>query len=195
MAVDCSKISVGFTSEDCLSQATPGTAARVILISHSDINKATSEVTNNVISDLILKTGAKAYEVDSLPDATIGTDEINAGTYVNSHTHSVQVRIFQKSEAAKKFINGLTNALVVAIVENKDRGASGDTKYEVYGWNSGLSVSALTVSTEITDGIAYDVTLSTGEDGREDSLPKSFFKTDEATTDAAITSLLSPTSA
>jgi hypothetical protein len=191
MALDCSKISVGFTNADCEATAISGTSSRVILISYSDINRGASTVENNIISDLSLKTGAKAYEVDSLPDATIGTDEINAGTYTNSHTHSVQVRIFKKSEAAKKFINGLTNALIIAIVENKDRGEAGDTKYEVYGWESGLSISALTASTEVTDGVAYDVTLSTNDSGRENSLPKSFFKTSEDATDAAIESLLS----
>ena len=126
--MDCSKIQVGFAQESCSALAVPGTGSRVILVSYSDIDKTKSVVTDNVISSLVLKQGAKGYEVDSLPNATVGSDSINVGTYVRTHAHNVIVRIFQKSEAAKKFVNGLTNAKVVAIVENNEHGASGDVK-------------------------------------------------------------------
>ena len=131
--LDCSKIKTGFINQGCGKPAIAGTTARVILLSYSDVDKSKSVVTDNVISSLILKTGATGYEVDSLPNATVGSDTINAGTYLKTHQHNVVVRIFKKSEAAKKFVNGLTNARVIAIVENNDTGDNGDTKYEVYG--------------------------------------------------------------
>ena len=100
------------------------------------------------------------------------------------------VRIFKKSEAAKKFVNGLTNARVIAIVENNDTGDNGDTKYEVYGWDSGLELTEITVTTEMTDGVAYQVTLANGTIAQEGSLPMSLFNTDEATTDLMVDGLL-----
>lgn len=188
--LDCSKIKTGFTNQVCGKPAIAGTTARVILISYSDVDKSKSVVSDNVISSLILKAGATGYEVDSLPNATVGSDTINAGTYLKTHQHNVVVRIFKKSEAAKKFVNGLTNARVIAIVENNDPGDNGDTKYEVYGWDSGLELTEITVTTEMTDGVAYQVTLANGTIAQEGSLPMSLFNTDEATTDLMVEGLL-----
>lgn len=188
--LDCSKIKTGFINQVCGKPAIAGTTARVILISYSDADKSKSVVADNVISSLILKAGATGYEVDSLPNATVGSDTINAGTYLKTHQHNVVVRIFKKSEAAKKFVNGLTNARVIAIVENNDTGDNGDTKYEVYGWDSGLELTEITVTTEMTDGVAYQVTLANGTIAQEGSLPMSLFNTDEATTDLMVEGLL-----
>lgn len=188
--LDCSKIKTGFTNQVCGKPAIAGTAARVILLSYPDADKSKSVVTDNVISSLILKAGATGYEVDSLPNATVGSDTINAGTYIKTHQHNVVVRIFKKSEAAKKFVNGLTNARVIAIVENNDTGDNGDTKYEVYGWDSGLELTEITVTTEMTDGVAYQVTLANGTIAQEGSLPMSLFNTDEKTTDLMVDGLL-----
>lgn len=188
--LDCSKIKTGFINQVCGKPAIAGTTARVILISYSDVDKSKSVVTDNVISSLILKAGATGYEVDSLPNATVGSDTINAGTYLKTHQHNVVVRIFKKSEAAKKFVNGLTNARVIAIVENNDPGDNGDTKYEVYGWDSGLELTEITVTTEMTDGVAYQVTLANGTIAQEGSLPMSLFNTDEETTDLMVDGLL-----
>lgn len=188
--LDCSKIKTGFTNQVCGKPAIAGTTARVILLSYSDVDKSKSVVTDNVISSLILKAGATGYEVDSLPNATVGSDTINAGTYLKTHQHNVVVRIFKKSEAAKKFVNGLTNARVIAIVENNDTGDNGDTKYEVYGWDSGLELTEITVTTEMTDGVAYQVTLANGTIAQEGSLPMSLLNTDEKTTDLMVEGLL-----
>lgn len=188
--LDCSKIKTGFINQVCGKPAIAGTTARVILLSYSDVDKSKSVVTDNVISSLILKAGATGYEVDSLPNATVGSDTINAGTYLKTHQHNVVVRIFKKSEAAKKFVNGLTNARVIAIVENNDIGDNGDTKYEVYGWDSGLELTEITVTTEMTDGVAYQVTLANGTIAQEGSLPMSLFNTDEKTTDLMVDGLL-----
>lgn len=188
--LDCSKIKTGFTNQVCGKPAIAGTTARVILLSYSDVDKSKSVVTDNVIFSLILKAGATGYEVDSLPNATVGSDTINAGTYLKTHQHNVVVRIFKKSEAAKKFVNGLTNARVIAIVENNDTGDNGDTKYEVYGWDSGLELTEITVTTEMTDGVAYQVTLANGTIAQEGSLPMSLFNTDERTTDLMVEGLL-----
>ena len=188
--LDCSKIKTGFINQACGKPVIAGTTARVILLSYSDVDKSKSVVTDNVISSLILKAGATGYEVDSLPNATVGSDTINAGTYLKTHQHNVVVRIFKKSEAAKKFVNGLTNARVIAIVENNDTGDNGDTKYEVYGWDSGLELTEITVTTEMTDGVAYQVTLANGTIAQEGSLPMSLFDTDEKTTDLMVNGLL-----
>lgn len=193
--LDCSGLPVGYALQACQPPATPGTGSRVILLSFSDIDRAKSTIANGILSTIVLKAGAQGYEVDSLPDATVGEVTFSTGTYINSLGHQLTLRIFEKSEAAKKFGNGLINAKVVAIVENNERGEDGQVKYEVYGWNSGLRLNAVTSSTTMDDGVAYLYTLGTPDGGRESSLPISFFNTDEATTDAAVDALLTPAAA
>ncbi len=193
--MDCSKINVGFAMTACGKPALAGTAPRIILLNFSDIDRALSEINAtdpNIIESIVLKEGAKGYVVDTLPNATVGEDTVNVGTYYRTHQQNVTIRIFKKSEAAKKFVNGLTNSRVVAIIENVDRGDAGDTKYEVYGWDSGLELNDLTASTEMADGVAYLFTLGSGTVAQESSLPKSFFNTDEATTDTAVEALVTP---
>ena len=133
----------------------------------------------------------QGYEVDSLPNAVVGDTPATVGTYVTTFQHTLTVRIFKKSEAAKKFVNQLSTARVVAIVENNERGENGEVKYEVYGWYSGLTLTELTGSTEMTDGVAYQIGLGSSSVAQEKTIPLSFFNTDEATTDAAVNALLS----
>lgn len=188
--MDCSKITTGFIVADCDGPAIAGTSGRVILLSFTEIDRAKSTVANNVISTIVLKSGAKGYEVDSLPNAVVGDTPATVGTYVTTFQHTLTVRLFKKSEAAKKFINQLPMARVVAIVENNERGAKGEVKYEVYGWNSGLTLTELTGSTEMTDGVAYQVGLGSSSVAQEKTVPMSFFNTDESTTDEAVEALL-----
>ena len=193
--LDCSALNVGYALQACQPPATPGTGSRVILLSYSDIDRSKSTLANGVLSTIVLKAGAQGYEVDSLPDATVGEVTFNTGTYINSLGHQLTLRIFEKSEAAKKFGNGLVNAKVVAIVENNEHGDDGQVKYEVYGWNSGLRLNAVTSTTTMDDGVAYLYTLATPDGAREATLPISFFNTDEASTDAAVQALLTPANA
>ena len=48
----------------------------------------------------------------------------------------------------------------------------------------------ITVTTEMTDGVAYQVTLANGTIAQESSLPMSLFDSDEATTDLMVDGLL-----
>lgn len=188
--MDCSKITQGFLVADCDGPAIAGTSGRIVLMSFTDIDRAKSTVANNVISAIVLKPGAKAYEVDSLPNAVVGDSPLTVGTYVSTFQHTLTARIFKKSEAAKKFVNQLPTARVVAIVENNERGTKGEVKYEVYGWYSGLTLTELTATTEMTDGVAYQVGLGSSSTAQEKTLPMSFFNTDESTTDEAVDALL-----
>lgn len=194
--IDCSSIDAGFEMDECDELFIPGTAGRAVVMNFADIDKSlstTSETNPNVITSIILKEGKKAFPADSLPNANVGEDGLTVGTYRNTHLHTVTIRIFKHNEEAKTFINGLTNSRVVVILENTDHGDTGETKYEVYGWDSGLTQSDLAWTTEGTDDAAYVATLSSDDRSRERSLPKSFFSTSVTATDEAIEALLNPT--
>lgn len=188
--MDCSKITTGFAMSECDNYAVAGTASRAVIWSFTDVDKGKSVVADNVVKELILKQGSTAYAVESLPNTFTGEASVNVGTYVNTHQHSATIRILRKNEKAKKFVNGLTNGLVMLMIENNNTSEDGETKYEIYGWDSGLKLSELTATTDMADDVAYLATLTSPEVSQEHSLPKSFFLDDLATTELAVEALL-----
>lgn len=196
--MNCSDITANLIAAVCDKQAISGTGARVILINYDDIDRVLSEETANVLSAIVLKAGKKGYSFTTLEDAVVADFAMNKGTYFNSFNHNLPLKLFSKSELAKKFLNSALGSRIVAIVENKEIGkqgigavvATGEVKYEVYGWDSGLEALECTGTTEIADGVVYDLKFGTGEKSKETSIPKSFFDTDLATTETALTALI-----
>lgn len=192
--VDCSRIAQGTVAAVCNKRAIAGTNSRVILGNYVDIDRdpANTVETDNVISELTLKD--LAYEFVSYEDTTVGSGSIETGTYVNEVNHSVVLRIFTKNEPNKAFVNGLINSTVFAIIENKEPGDAGEVKYEIYGFESGLKVTALDWSTEMPDSVVYEITLSSPDNSKESTLPKSVWMGSYAATEAALDALVTPPS-
>lgn len=196
--MNCSDITKNLIAAVCGKQALAGTGARVILINIEDIDRELSEVTGNVINSIVLKSTKKAYAFNSLEDSTVGDFALNKGTWFNTWNHNLPLNIFTKSEASKEFMNTAAGARVVAIVENKEIGTAlsggvvttGEVKYEVYGWDSGLELLEATGSTAIADGVVYNPKFGTGEKSKENSIPRSFFDTSITVTETALNSLL-----
>lgn len=187
---DCSRLNNDLQGADCDRVPVPGTESTHIIINYVDIDRQATKVTNNVINPLVLKDGQRAFEFLTLPDAVIGTAEPNISTYWTTWTHSGQLRIFIKNEKAKTFVNDLTNARVVIIMKNREEGDAGEVKYEAYGYNAGLKLSAATVSTEMADYVAYDVTMSTPDGAGEATLPKSVWYGSLGATETALNALV-----
>ena len=188
--MDCSKITAGLVAGECDKQPIAGTAGRVILLNYADIDKAASIMADNVLSEIHLKGAAKGYAYESLDDTTTGEFSLNKGTYFSNWQHDVTLRIFAKTAESKDFVNSLRAARVVAIVENHDTTNGGAVKYEVYGWDSGLELNEGTGSTEYADSVIYNLQVGSGELSKEGTIPKTFFNTDEQTTDLAIAAVL-----
>lgn len=190
---DCSRISAGLAAAACNAVAVPGTAARVILLNYADIDRTAITETSNVVSALALIGAAVGYSFESLPDATVGSVALAVGTYINQFDHTIDGRVFVKSESAKAFINGLKNARVVALVENKYFNAADATpvKYELYGLDSGLEATEITGDTSFPDQTVFTFKLASSENAKEGSLPKTLYTTSVSATDTLVSGLLS----
>lgn len=190
--MDCSKIASGLAASACNAVAVPGTASRMVLLNYSDIDRTSVVETDNVVSSLALLGVTTGFSFESLPDATVGSFALVVGTYINQFDHTVDGRVFAKSEAGKKFINGLKNARVVAIIENKSFNAADATpvKYEIYGLDSGLEASEITGDTTNPDQTVYTFKLASDENAKEGSIPKTLFATSVAATDTLVAGLL-----
>jgi hypothetical protein len=202
--LNCSDLTAGITAAICKKIAVAGTGARVILLNYNDVDKIESERTDDTtLSEIVLKGGGKqGYEYASFDNSTVGTVTFTPGTYLGTGTwqHDCQLRIYAKSISAKKFVNELDHARLIAIVENKEQGRDmdtgefdGKTKYEVFGWESGLILTAATGTTEMADNVVYDLTLGNDEISKESTLPPSFWAGTAAATDLAVDALLTPT--
>ena len=189
---DCSKIAAGLAAAACNSVAVPGTASRVILLNYTDIDRTSLVETANVVSAINTLGVTVGYAFESLPDATVGSVALAVGTYINQFDHTIDGRVFVKSEAAKVFINGLKNARVVAIVENIyfNAGDATPVKYEIYGLNSGLEATEIVGDTSNPDQTVYTFKLASTEQAKEGSLPKTLYVTSVSATDTLVNGLL-----
>lgn len=188
--MDCSKITQGLQAVNCGQPPIPGTGPRVVLINYSDIDRSLSTVEDNVITSIILKDGAKAYDFESLDNANLGEISYNKGTFFGNWQHDLTLRIFAKNEKAKKFANEMNGARVVPVVENKEPGPNGEVKYEAYGWDAGLELNEGTASTDMADLVVYQLKVGSGTNSKEGSLPKSVFKTDLTQTETMLNALV-----
>lgn len=196
----CAKISQHIVAAICGQQAMPGTEADVILLNYDEVDRELSSADDDVITALVMKALSKGYSFTSLDDANLGEFTIVKGTYQDRWQHDVTGRIFTKDEAAKAFMNSLgKKARVIAIVKNREEGyvsqsagtGKGGTKYEVYGWDSGLEALEATGSTSIENGVVYQFKFGSPETSKEGSIPKSFYDgVSLASTEVALAALL-----
>ncbi len=192
----CGQIKDNLLMNACGKAAASGTNIRVYLANFNDIAEITYDENNEtVITGIKMKTGTRFYTMDSKANSTEGQSSYETGTYGGSFSHSVTLRAFTKDQEVKNFLDSLANARVVAIVENNEKGLGindvvGGTKYEMYGADSGLILTELPFSTTFEDTVTYTATLSSDENSKEGSLPKSVWMSDLATTEAALDNLI-----
>ena len=194
MAFDCAKITEGLVAANCAVQTTPGTGTKIYLINYADINRSQSTVeaqvlSTGIIADLVLNSGKVAFSFETIDNSTDGEFAIAKGTYYSPVDHTITARVFTKSVTAKQWLNSTLRPRVVAILENKETGAQGECKYEVYGWFSGLELTELKGTTKVADGVYAEFKLASGKDSKEPCLPVSLFDTDLATTETLVTAL------
>lgn len=187
---DFAKLSKDIIGANPAQTGAIGVDGEIILINYDDIDQALTVVTNGVITALILKNGAKAYKFSTHNKGVSAEATLSKGTYVSAWIHKLTTRIFSKDQDIKDSVESLKDGCFVAIVANKNNGNAGDTKYEAYGFYSGLEMSEGTATSEDADSIFYTLALSSNENSKEPKLPLSFFKTDITVTKAMVDALL-----
>lgn len=187
--MDCASELLNATAADCENPAIAGLYGEVILLPFDAIDRTASTVTDNVISEIVMKATRKGYSFTSFDNSPLGAVSLVAGTYRNTLQHDLTLRVFVKTESIKKFVNAFVNARVVAIVKNKEMGVNGDTMYEAYGWDSGLILSTLTSDTSMADGVVYELVTGNDETSKEKSIQKSVWAGTLAATETMLATL------
>lgn len=188
MALSCGKISANAVLAQC-GAVTPAVKGRVIFINQDDIDYEASTLADGVLSAIVTKNSAKGFAWETADRGVETTPTLVAGTYFNEMEHQLVFRVFNKTQEIKDQLNALMHGRVVAIVENRSN-VNPATKYEVYGWKGGLSMSALEAPSTDTDGVNYTVTLNNNEFAREAELPISFYAGSLTDTETALAALV-----
>lgn len=188
--MDCGKIIAGLVGGVCNEIPIGGTATRAIIINYADVDKelSTFNATNKeVIESIVMKEGKKGYLFETLDNANDADSTLSVGTYFRRYDHSVTLRIFKKSIEVKEWLATLKDSRVIVIVENR---TSGEGKWDVYGWDSGLKLSEDTFNAKYTDDVVFAPKFASDDTSKEASHPKTFFVTDEDATEQAILAIV-----
>ena len=180
---------------DCDNASVGGLKNYGYIMNYDDIDFdscARAEDNRLILSSLVLKTGKKGYRM-FVPGKTpfTGTNTAIAdGTYRKKFTKTVNVVILDNGpDVVRDIIDPLANGKFVVVLENKFAGKDGKNTFQVYGFEQGLSATALADDkySEETDG-GWSSTL---EESGAPSPALYLFKEDVATTRTALQSLVS----
>lgn len=175
---------------DCANMSEKGVEKIGYIMNYADVVKASCNRTGNILAALALADGAHGYKI-IVPEGTPfnGTlIEAVVGTYKTKWNKTVAFVVLDSGpDVCKDIIDKLANGKFVIVLENVFAGTDSKNKFEVYGFEQGLKMTAGTrdLNSDDTDG-GWSVTL------QEQNAPSSgifLFDTDETTTRALLTAL------
>jgi hypothetical protein len=180
---------------DCTNPSVLGIKNTGYIMNYDDIDFdacVRDESNRYILTNLVLQTGKKAYRV-YVPGKTpfTGTNSaIASGTYRNKFTKSVGLVILDNGpEVVRDIIDPLANGKFVVVLENQFAGKDGKNTFQVYGFEQGMSATALADEkySEETDG-GWSATL---EESNAPSPAIYLFNNSVSATRTALTSLVS----
>lgn len=145
---------------NCENPSTKGLRNYGYIINYDDIDLEScvrDENNPNILTTIVLQSGKKAHRM-YVPGKTpfTGTNKSLAdGTYRKTFTKGVNLVILDNGpDVVNDIINPLANGQFVVILENKYGGKDGKNTFEVYGFEQGLTATALADDkySEDTDG-------------------------------------------
>lgn len=175
---------------DCENMPAKGIEKIGYIVNYDDVLKASCNRSGNLITALALANGAKGYKI-IVPEGTPfnGTlIEAVVGTYRTKWNKTVAFVILNSGpDVSHDIIDKLANGKFVIVLENVFAGSDSKNKFEVYGFEQGLKLTAGTrdLNSDDTDG-GWSVTL------QEQNAPSSglfLFNDSEAATRTLLNSL------
>lgn len=180
---------------DCESTSVAGLKNNGFIINYDDIDfdSCTRDESNRfILNALVLKSGKKGYRM-YVPGKTPFTGTNTAmvdGTYRKKFTKTVSVVILDNGpDVIRDIIDPLANGKFVIVLENKFAGKDGKNTFQIYGFEQGLSATALADDkySEETDG-GWSSTL---EESGAPSPALYLYNDSVATTRTALASIVS----
>ncbi len=174
---------------DCNKTITGGAEQEAVLMNRADIDKVNSVIdrtdTTHKVTHLQLYAGKTGYLIGGAIDKKHigGVAKFNRNDDGrNDYEHGFNFKVYDLSEETLSFLKQLgKGADLVVVMKMKDTGVDGNTKYSIYGYDSGLKLSELNLST--LEGKGTTPIILKSVDDMEPHLPMIYFDTDQATSD------------
>ena len=179
---------------NCDKPLVTGLEETIYLLPFDDVDKtlSTLDATNKqLLTNLVMKAAKTGYKVEGIQFSNDHDTALVKGKYVDAFEHNLMFRIFDISEVTKQWIMQLLNTRVIVVIGNKVSSGNEAAKYEVLGWELGLELMEMTRNQNDADTKGgYVLKIACDDTNKEPKLPLTFFKTDAATTKAAVEALV-----
>lgn len=191
MAFTCGAITSGITL-NCQDPLEAGVVATFYIANKDDIASISYDPGNPMLVDgITMAAGKNFFTFEGQLQSTEPNFAMVKGKYVNQFEHTVGFLIFKIDPTTKEEVLNMKDGNFVCIIQNNYTGATGNSKYEIYGAGAGLKAEVIERNPADAETLgAFKISLKTQEYAREAKPPVTFFDTDLATTDAAIQALL-----
>ena len=141
MSDSCGDLSASFTI-NCSKPLQAGTADNAWVINFDDISAVSYNIANpEIVEDIVLASGKSAFLIEGKNNSIEPSESLVKAKYSENFDHSVGVIVFQNGPTIKQQLNKAPKGRFVIITENKYKGASGESAFEVRGLTSGLIVT------------------------------------------------------
>lgn len=194
----CAGITKG-AAFDCSNPLVPGVNTRLLLANKDDVETFTFSVTpgeENVITGITMKSGKAFFSFEGSRGTQNSVNPqytLVRGTILPLYDHQIDYSVFDISASQKLNLEAMGNKQMVAIVQNAEDSGNQNNFFEVYGQGVGMVVTENTrIPGDADTAGAFVLQLKTPDDGRETTMPPTFFTTDFTTTLAAVNALLTP---
>jgi hypothetical protein len=175
MAENCDEKLAGAFAVKCGHRPKQGVSKKWY-INHDDIDVEATQKSNRgtVVTDLVLKAGAKIYpaggkKVSSIEHALSIKDFSNG--YIHTDRFTITYKGPEERERVQELVDG---ARVVTLSKKIDTGVSGELSYEIAGLESGMEITEDNYNSAADSGVTK-IAVATKE-GEEESTAIKLFK-------------------
>ncbi len=151
---------------------------------HEDIDVAATQISGRgtKIDKLVLKTNAKLFPANGNAKTSKASHALSVldfgNGYIHTDTFTVMYRGVNERERIQELVGG---AKVCTLIQKVDKGVSGETSFEILGFESGMSITEDNWNSSENSGVTT-LTVATQEGEEESTGAKLFLDTDLETT-------------
>jgi len=141
-----------------------------------DIDREATQIVNKgtKITQLVLKQNAVLYKAESAPKGLKAKHALSVLDFGNGYVHTDSLVVLYNGEYERERIQELVDGgRIGSIVEKLDKGVNGELSFEVFGYESGMTITEDNYDSSANSG-ATTITVAT-EKGEEETTGKKLF--------------------
>jgi len=141
-----------------------------------DVDREATQVINKgtKVVHLVLKPNTKLYKAESAPKGLKAKHALSVLDFGNGYIHTDTLAVMYNGANERQRIQELVQGgRVISIVEKLDKGLNGELSFEIFGFESGMTITEDNYDSSANSGVTT-ITVAT-EKGEEESTGKKLF--------------------